>query len=145
VHSSIQPFVEKYLWRRTLSTAKEYGLSLSHTHTTHTLSHAYIQPKCAQDKHTSQGYCLSKSKSNFQNGLTIQFKSNHNPIIFGKRYIGHQILIGQVLSCNHGIPKTNFFQLTTFLINWLFENFYKKSSACLLEHNPLWNFNFLIR
>jgi len=30
--------------------------------------------------------CDWQSKSNFQNGLTIPSKSNHNPIIFGKRY-----------------------------------------------------------
>jgi len=63
----------------------------------------------------------SKSKSDFQNELTIQSKSNYNPTIFGKR---DQILNGQVLWCNHGIPK--FLSTYTLLINQLFENFEKK-------------------
>ncbi len=65
----------------------------------------------------------SKSKSDFQNGLTIQSKSNHNPTIFGKR---QQILNGQVLWCNHGIPKRHLLSTYTLLINQFFENFEKK-------------------
>jgi len=65
----------------------------------------------------------SESKYDFQNGLTIQSKSNHNPTIFGKR---HQIFNGQVLWCNHVIPKTHLLSTYTSLINQFFENFEKK-------------------
>ena len=97
----------------------------------------------------SIGYCsiwffgLSiKAKSNFQNGFTIESKSNHNPTIFGKR---QQILNGQVLWCNHGIPKRHLISTYTLLINQFFENFEKSSLASLLEHNLLWNFNIIIK
>jgi len=39
---------------------------------------------CQSNPNPSQ-ICDWKSKSNFQNGLTIQSKSNHNPTIIGKK------------------------------------------------------------
>ncbi len=64
----------------------------------------------------------SKSKCNFQNGLTIQPKSNHNPTILEKD-IGHQIVNVRVLRWNHGITKRHFlstFYLTEKLFVWKF-------------------------
>jgi len=64
-------------------------------------SNAYLNSKSESIEKNTEGYqqaiaqsnpnqsqicdSQSKSKSDFQNALTIQSKSNHNPTIFGKR------------------------------------------------------------
>ena len=73
---------------------------------------------CQSNPNPSQIYdWQSKSKSNFQNGLTIQSKSNHNPTIFEKKNIEQQIMNGQVYDETMEFPRDISYQISTSLQN----------------------------
>ena len=88
----------------------------------------------------------SKSKSDFQNGLTIQSKSNHNPTIFWKkRYRTADINRPSFMMQSWNSQETSYINShLTDLINCL-KILKKCSLASLLEHNPLQNINIVIK
>jgi hypothetical protein len=59
----------------------------------------------------------SRSKSDFQNGLTIQSKSNHNPTIFLKKDMGYNNEMVKFYYKTKEFPRVISFQLTTLQIN----------------------------
>jgi len=83
-----------------------------------------------------------KSKSNFRNGLTIQLKSNLNPMIFGI-YWGLQVLNCPVFFLSKPWnSRDNIFLSNYNLSAKLIVRFLKIKSglASLLEHKALWIF-----
>jgi hypothetical protein len=69
--------------------------------------------------------------------LTIQSKSNHNPLtIFGKRN-GIANIKWPIYDKTMEFPRDISYQLTTLLLNYLPENLDKKYITSLLEHDAL--------
>jgi len=99
---------------------------------------------CQSNPNPSQVYDW-QSKSNLQNGLTIQSKSNHNPTIFGKRYrtANNEWSSFMMKPWNSQETFLNKFQPYCKII--CLKILMKSSLASLLEHDALWKFNLLIK
>ena len=101
---------------------------------------------CQSNPNPSQIYdWQSKSKSNFQNGLTIQSKSNHNPTIFDKRYRTANNEWSNFMMKPWNSQETFLIKSQPYCkINCL-KILTKSSLASLFQHDALWNFNLLIK
>ena len=101
---------------------------------------------CQSNPNPSQIYdWQSKSKSNFQNGLTIQSKSNHNPTIFGKRYRTANIEWSSFMMKPWNSQETFLIKFQPYCKIICLKILMNSSLASLLEHDALWNFNLLIK
>ena len=101
---------------------------------------------CQSNPNPSQIYdWQSKSKSNFQNGLTIQSKSNHNPTIFGKRYRTANIEWSSLMMKPWNSQETFLIKFQPYCKIFCLKISMKSSLASLLEHDAVWNFNLFIK